>query len=139
MSPRHTLHLPDAVLETVGKSDSLSARISNIILRYSAIVREAMPELTVAQWCAIVDANNGAVIDDLPQTVNHLWANLADAPELGEKWDTDHHELVRQLQGMTTAQNCAIAEVIAAFWRSENLNSASDEELLTAAGAKIIK
>lgn len=139
MSPRHTLHLPDTVLEAVGKSDSLSARISNIILRYRAIVREAMPELTVAQWCAIVDANNGTVIDDLPQTVNHLWANLADAPELGEKWGIDHHALIRQLQDMTTAQNCATAEVIAAFWSSENLNSASNEDLLTAAGAKICR
>ncbi|NCC36391.1 MAG: hypothetical protein EOM24_30925 [Chloroflexia bacterium] len=137
MSPRHTLHLPDAVLETVGKTDSLSGRISNIILRYRAIVREKMPELTLAQWCAIVDANNGAVMDDLPQTVNHLWANLADAPELSDKWRIDHTALVRQLQDMTTAQNCAIAEVVAAFWRSENLNSASNEDLLKEAGARI--
>lgn len=45
-----------------------------------------------------------------------LWANVADTPELGDKWRIDQDALVKKLHGMTDAQKIAVAETVQRFW-----------------------
>lgn len=140
MSRRLTLYVSDdsqAVIGPDNPSTSKAGRINSIIQRYGAITREAMPEFSEHEWCAICDANNGAILDDMPQTVAYIWANVHDTPGLGDKWGIDQDALVKKLHKLTIAEKCAVAEVITAFWRSNDLNSASNEELLREAGARL--
>lgn len=140
MSKRLTLYIADesqAVIGPENPATSRAGRINSIIQRYGAIIRDAMPEFSQGEWCAIVDANNGSILDDMPQTVAYTWANVHDSPELGDKWGIDQAALVDKLRSLTYAQKCAVAEVIAGFWNSEKLNQADNHTLLTEAGAKI--
>ena len=69
MAPRksnqRTVYLADEALEHLSDAESLSARISGIVLRYQRIVAASMPRLAHDQWCAVADANNGCGIDDI--------------------------------------------------------------------------
>lgn len=108
----------------------------------AAIVREETPALLAAEWCAVCDVLNGTwTIAEHTETdpARHLWAEMADAPEMSTKWGIDHGMLVAKLRGLTYGQRVAVVEVVGRFWRSPRLNSgASHADLITEAGAKII-
>lgn len=139
MTSRKTVYLADQTEAIIHRYpvDSLAGRINSIIQRYDAIIRDVMPEFSEREWCAICDANNGSIMDDMPQTVAYLWANVHDFEGLGEKWEIDQAALVKKLHSLPYAGKCAVAEVIAGFWHSEKLNQADNVTLLTEAGAKI--
>lgn len=114
-----------------GPSFVVNAKLS----RYRQAVAAAMPTLTLAEWCAIVDANNGAWLLDTPPV--WLADNVADSPELAEKWNLDHAALVKKLRQLGFFQAMAVEDVIERFWKSPRLQEADPDELLREAGALI--
>lgn len=113
-----------------------SGRLSSIVERYGEIVRRHAPALSLGEWCAICDANNGCFMDDIPESVTMLWANVADSPGIGEKWAVDADDLVRRMRGLTYAESIAVAEVVQRFWA--DTRSRDNHEWLTACGANIV-
>jgi hypothetical protein len=138
MSPRRhnqrTVYLADAALDYLADAESLSGRLSGIVLRYARLMRTSLPQLNRNQWCAICDANNGCGIDDLvgEDTIPvMLWANVADAPGLGEKWGIDADALVATMRQWTRAEACAAWEAVRKFWQHAE---ADTDTALAAAG-----
>lgn len=135
-SARRNIYLPAGAMEYLENADSLSGRVASIVMRYERITRESIPELGRYEWLAICDANNGSL--DVMQGENHenvglfLWANVADSPELGAKWEIDQDALVKKMQKWSYAQQCAAAEVVRTFWKHTDLG---DEDALRKAGA----
>lgn len=142
MSRRATIYLSDQAEAALGPmaDESLSGRVNSLLIRYDGIRHEACPVLSVQEWCAVCDVLNGAFVgaehtDSDP--ARYIWAEMADAPEMGEKWGIDHGALVARLRGMSFAARCAVVEVATRFWRSTRLNEASNAELLAEAGARV--
>lgn len=119
MSSRKTIYLTDDSERIIGSPDSLSGRINSIIGRYEKVTTDSMPPFTVQEWCAICDANNGTIVDDQPQSVSYMWANIADSPELDEKWGVDRMALAEKVRDLSFAEQCSIAEVVRAFWSND--------------------
>lgn len=114
---------------------NMSGRINTILSRYAEMVARSAPELTEAEWCAICEANNGTVTDDIPASVTMLWANVHDCRGLGEKWDVDAKKLVAKMRAWTYAESVACAEIVERFWSD---TSQSDlHAWLLKCGAKI--
>lgn len=145
MSKRTSIYMPDTMknlLASYGEGNSLSGSIAALMQRYSEITRDACPELSVNEWCAICDANNGCWVwlsaggHDPYQS---LWANVADSePDgLDEKWHVSCRELAEKLRGMSLAEKAAVWDVAAKFWASPRLNDLVTHELLRECGAKI--
>jgi len=126
MAPRRhnqrTVYLADAALDYLADAESLSGRLSGIVLRYRWLMEASMPRLSRAQWCAIADANNGSgVLDgvDDPLVATMLWANVADTPGLGEKWEIDADALVQTMRAWTPAEALAVWEAVRRFWLAD--------------------
>lgn len=122
--------------------ESFSGRVGFLIAAAAKCAEEAMPVLSVGEWCAIGDANNGtAMSHELgPEwAVQGMIANVADAPELGEKWGIDQRELVHKLFGLPFAARLAVFEVNRRFWVSPELVNASENyaDAYRKLGAKI--
>lgn len=111
-----------------------SGRLNNIAERYLAIMIDAMPEFTKAEWSAIMDVNNGLQITGDWLSAVHAWANVADSPEVDEKWGVDHEDLARRMRTLPLASRVAIAEAIERFWGHYQLPT---DEALAKAGARI--
>lgn len=143
MATKKNIYLGDhaeRILNTPGKPESISGRINSIIIRYDSAWRDACPALTVAEWCAICDANNGTVFPaDSPTTdpARYAWMNVQDAEELDEKWGIDRLDLARRIQEMTTIEQCAAMEVITAFWQTTAGKGETYEQILQRIGANI--
>ncbi|HWH79631.1 MAG TPA: hypothetical protein VNT76_19765, partial [Candidatus Binatus sp.] len=71
----------------------------------------------------------------LPQTTAHMWANVADSPGIGEKWETDAKALVKKMRAMSYAESVAVAEIVQRFW--SDCSRTDNEKWLTECGAKI--
>ena len=58
---RFTVHLPPKALEALGRDDmiGLSGRITEVAMRYRALLAPAMTTPTANQWSAICDVPNG--------------------------------------------------------------------------------
>lgn len=110
-----SIYLPDEVLALLGKPDSVSGRIAEIIERYVEIARTNIPDFTRDEWCAIFDHLNGFGGAGAPN-LTLLWAGIADTQGLGRKWGFDQEALAKKLRGRPYAQLVAIAELHAAFW-----------------------
>ena len=142
--PPTSIRLPEHLktfLSTYGEDNTLSGSITTLLERYKQITADACPEFTEAEWCAIVDANNGfgvwltSGID--PYQI--LWANVYD-PELDgidEKWGVSCRDLADRIRALPLAGKAAVWDVAARFWASPRLNEISALDLLKEAGAKI--
>lgn len=124
MSPaiRTTIYVPEEIQRLLG-GDTGSARINGIVARYGRIVAEAQPALTTSQWLAVLDASNGlALLDDAGTDMTaYLWAEIADATGLAERWGVDQDALVRHVRAMPYVSRVAIAEAARAFWARTDL------------------
>lgn len=148
MARKATIYLHPSTLTILGPRGedkaNLSGRINGIVQRYAGITSDSMPELSLGEWCAICDANNGTGAFELAGTdideARHLWANVADSgPDgLGDKWGVDLEALAKKLRAMPMASKAAVYEVVRAFWSSPDLNRLNNEDLLRQAGARII-
>lgn len=118
-----------------GLGDADEDRIALLLHRYRTLLRDAAPELTRGEWCAICDALNGTLLD--ATGVDLLWAEVAEAERwdrLGEKWEIDVQALVARLRELPTAGKYAVREVVESFWRQEGRGI---DEALHLAGARI--
>lgn len=143
MAKRNSIYLPDHIgeyLKSFGEN-SLSGSIATLLDRYRAITADACPELTVAEWCAICDANNGCGVWLSAGSDNYqsLWANIYDSgPEgIDQKWGISHKELAERIRVLPMAEKAAVWDVAARFWASPKLNELPTEDLLKLSGAKI--
>lgn len=140
MGTKQTTYYTDETLATLNagltEGESFSGRIEAIVARYDRIVKECSPELTLGEWCAICDANNGTILHDLPQTVTFMWANVADSEGLGEKWGIDQTKLVAKMRKWSYPLAVACAEIVQRF-RCDTSRT-DNEDWLRECGAKII-
>lgn len=138
---RITIHAGRPLIEAIAatgdddpETGNRAGRVNNIAERYMDIVHFAMPEFTRAEWCAIMDANNGVQITGDLMSLLTAWVNVADSPELVEKWEVDHTRLAQRMQALPRAARIAIGEAIERFWRHHELPT---DEALEKAGVKI--
>lgn len=124
MSPaiRTTIYVPEEIQRLLG-GDTGSGRINGIVARYGRIVAEAQPALTTSQWLAVLDACNGlALLDDAGTDMTaYLWAEIADATGLAERWGIDQAQLVATVRALPYVSRVAIAEAARAFWSRADL------------------
>ena len=144
MGKRNSIYLPDNLSEFIRSfgENTLSGSIATLLNRYIEITQAACPELPIAEWCAICDANNGCGVwlsAGGPDTYKSLWANVYDSGPDGidEKWGIDHKKLAERLRNMEPAQKAACWDVAARFWASPRLNELDARDLLLLIGAKI--
>lgn len=143
---RFTVWLPPKALEALGKDDmiGLSGRITEVAMRYRALLDDATPTLTEAQWSAICDVLNGTWlicedIDGRGDPVQSAWVDVADCDEDGmaEKWNVDMLALAATLRDMPYAGQAAVCEVVRRFWKHPGLNDLATVDLLKACGARL--
>lgn len=94
-----------------------SGRLNAVCQRYLMIVDYNLQRLAFsrAEWCAIMDANNGTwFLDDF--AAEGIAANIADTPELSAKWEIDGPALARRVQALDLPAKVAIVEAIERFW-----------------------
>jgi hypothetical protein len=146
MSSRKTVYLSDPsekVIGILGEGDSLSGRLNNICIRYGAITAAECPALAEAEWLMICDMLNATVLDADHRDADparFLWADIAESGKLdglAEKWQIDTEALSQSVRNMRLAEQIAILEVVARFWRSPRLNEIPAADLLREAGAKL--
>jgi hypothetical protein len=145
---RFTVHLPPKALDALGKDDmiGLSGRITEVAMRYRALLDDAMPTLTQAQWCAICDVLNGTwlICEDIEgrgDPVRSVWVSVADSAEdgTGEKWNVDVPALAATLRDMPYASQAAVCEVVRRFWKHPGLNDLATVDLLRQCGARLVE
>jgi len=126
----------------VGTGMDEAGALLSAVVRYREIVRLAMPTLTVAEWSLLADVLNGTLLDAEPggpDLARYLWAEVADSgPDgMAKKWSVDLPALAARLKALDYPAQCAVLEVVRAFWASPRLNLEPIPELLAGAGAKI--
>lgn len=141
-----TVWLTEAAARICG--GEISGRINTIVgSRYDALVRACLPVLTDGEWCAVMDANNGTIMDDDaaigggygPGALRSgMWANVADTPGLGEKWSIDALALTQKMQLWTEAQAVAAAEAVQTFWMHCDLDTPAALDLSLRRNSKTI-
>jgi len=89
------------------------------LLRYYDLLALALREadLTLAEANAIADANNGTgnIVGDTI-TPRYAWANVADSPGLGGKWNIDQDALVAKMRAWDPLRAVAVADAVERFW-----------------------
>ena len=120
----------------VGYETERSARINQICADWRDFVSASVPTLTEAQWCALIDATNGTMLDD-EHTLRMVWAEIADAREICEKWQADQAATIDALRAMTWPELMALRETIRRYWSAIEAQPTSHRAALEAAGAKI--
>jgi hypothetical protein len=118
---RVTTYLTDAVqvvIGPLGDGVSLSGRLTAVVLRYGDIMRRSCPPLSLAEWSAIMDACNGLCMGGDTSAPAFIWAEIADAAGVGEKWGVDQEGLSQRLRRLPYSGQVAVAEVVERFWRA---------------------
>lgn len=117
------------------RSYNRSGRINTVCERYLALVSHSMPEFTIAEWLAIMDANHDPVF----KTSLHPYTNIEDYPHrvLSRRYDIDAEELTRRVAKMSLGERIAIAEAIDRFWGSAWKVTHDKHRALERIGARI--
>jgi hypothetical protein len=128
----------EAALSAIGEdyTENKSGRLNTVCERYMAMVADEFGrlELSRAEWCAVLDANNGVSVsygEPAGITATGIWANVHDSPGLGEKWKIDQTSLVQKLQRMDRSTLLAVQEACDRFWSRSEMPT---EKALKAAG-----
>lgn len=144
MGKRKSLYLGEVAEAVVNqaseKGDSFSGRLNSIIVRYAGMVDAAMPALTLPEWLAVCDANNGTFLEVEAikfDPARSAWLNVADSgPDgLAEKWGVNLEDLAQKLRAMSYPEQVAVWEIIQRFWRGNHKGDFADT--FAAIGAKI--
>lgn len=112
----------DDALNVLGEAyrDNVSGRLNTVCERYLAMVSDELArlDLTEAEWCAIMEANNDVDmgVTDRSTGAVLLWATVHDCRGLGERWGVDQLALVKKLQQLPRSTLLAIREVADRFW-----------------------
>lgn len=113
-----------------------SNRLNTVAERYMVMVADELErlELTHAEWCAVMEANNGVQVWTGDQAhAGMVWMNVADSEGLGEKWGIDQGGLVRRLRALPRSTLIAIVEACDRFWSRPEL---PNDAALAAAGIR---
>jgi hypothetical protein len=116
-----------------------STVINAVIDRYMYTVEQSMPELTVGEWCALMDTLNGYVTTPISHACQGIHWSVADAFEhekLGEKWKVDDGFPAR-VKALNTAQRIAILDARDRFWAAGFEHVANWREALEQCGCRI--
>jgi len=132
--------LEQIIVDIQGKHDNkVSAVIKAVADRYAAIIRRNTPEVTVNEWCSLMDILNGYATDSIDQAVNGISWSLEDAIEmegLGEKWGIDA-AFVQRVADLTYEQRLSIIHVGERFWSTKAEEGEKYREMLIRCGARI--
>jgi hypothetical protein len=144
MASKKTIYLSDPVEKILGPElDSLSGRISSIVIRYGEIMRLECPALSENEWLAICDVLNGtwlAAESSPNDPAKYIGASISDGDKydgIGEKWGVDALDLARRVRDMRYFEQCAIIEIATRFWKWGTHTEQSYPEILSKIGAKI--
>lgn len=99
--------------------ENRSGRLNTVCERYLAMVADELAriELTRAEWCAVMAANNDvSLYVGHPDVPSMIWANVHDNRGLDKKWNIDQAALVGKLQRLSHASLIAIREACDRFW-----------------------
>lgn len=124
----------DRLLSLVG-TDNVSGALNGAVARYLSLTDEYRPELSRAQWCAICDALNGTMLDNLwiRRGGRMIAMELEDSPGLGEKWEIDLPALIAEMEALSTVESIAVLHVVETFWAHSEMDT---DEALALAGVK---
>lgn len=116
--------------------------LASALVRYLAILDEAMPALAESEWALLCDALNGSMLTaDHADTdsARHLAQSVADseADDLGEKWSVDIAALASRIDRMPYAARCAVVETVARFWRQAGSSMRPLGQQIREAGARV--
>lgn len=110
-----------------GYGENRSGRLNTMAQRYRDMVADELArlDLTRAEWCALLDANNAMGLHDdaagpTPPVI--IWANIADSRSLDKKWDIDQDALVRKVRVLPRSTLVAIVEACARYWSRDRMD-----------------
>lgn len=131
---RISIYAGPPIAALLAGAENRSGRLNDVAERYTAIVADELrrSEFSRGEWCAIMDTLNGVQIEvEGTPDWRFSWAEMADSPEMDQKWGIDHADLARRLKALPTAGKAAVHEAAAAFWRHSDLPT---DEALRLAG-----
>lgn len=127
-SPTYTLRLSEALTRDLERRAPYLGGAAGVVRtdlgRYRALVRAAQTRLadermfTAAEGTLILDALNGTLLGDRPETL--VWS-VEDAMRLdglAEKWGVDADGLAKKLNSLTPLALHAVADRAETFWAS---------------------
>lgn len=124
-------------------AESFSGRVGFLVGAACQVAEENRPALTVGEWCALADANNGTISPyeyGVEQVLSGMTLNLYDsAMECDEKWSIDCKETARKIMAMPLPERLAVFEIARRFWHSPDILNSSKgyREAFERLGAKI--
>lgn len=101
------------------------------LTRYYEMLRRSLPRFPRAEALAILDVCNGVLFD--PWSAPLIWASVADADGLGEKWRIDQAALAERLRGLSYAEALAVVDAAERFWLA-SAGGAPVDDALAASG-----
>lgn len=121
MATKKGIYFADAAERLLGEISS--GRVNQVLDRYAEILRrERVEQLFAApEWSALRDMLNGVISEPAGMIRGSLAMGWEDSLEDGiaEKWDVAPAALLTKLQALTFAQEVAVIESVAAWWRQQ--------------------
>ena len=125
-SPTYTLRLPEALHRDLERRAPYLGGGAGVVRtdlgRYRALVRAAQARLaregvfTAPEGAAILDALNGTLLADRPETLSASVEDAVRLDGLAEKWGVDAGGLSEKLRGLTPLELHAVADRAETFW-----------------------
>ena len=144
---KRTTYYPDAVEAIINVApdgvESFSGRVGFLVASAGRVAAENVPELTVNEWCALVDANNGSLYsyEQGPAVVvRGIIHNVFDYAYAGNaQWEISCEDLARKLYGLPFSQQLAVFEITRGFWTRKEVQEgdAGYREIFERLGAKV--
>ena len=144
---KRTTYYPDAVEAIINVApdgvESFSGRVGFLIASAARVAAENAPELTVNEWCALVDANNGSLYsyEQGPAVVvRGIIHNVFDNADPGNaQWGISCEDLARKLGAMPFVQQLAVFEFVRGFWTRKEVQEGAEgyREIFERLGAKV--
>lgn len=135
-----------ATIINVKKKDveSFSGRVGFLVSAAAGIAAASSPELSVNEWCAIADANNGSLFayEQGPEAVvRGVIHNVFDYAYAGDQqWGISCQDLARKLSALTFPEQLAVFEIARGFWTRKEVQKGANEyrEIFERLGAKVV-
>ena len=148
MTDRTSLYIGEALRRLLdGRPEgkgmwSKSGLINTVASRYQEICRRHCPTLTLAEWCAIMDALNGVWLQSTDRDAAFLasvWAEVYDADRLnglGGKWQCDAKALAERIRDYDYATVVALVDAVERWWALDNDGKPFEETIPAVVGAE---
>ena len=144
---KRTTYYPEAVEAVINVApdgvESFSGRVGFLIASAGRVAAENSPELTVSEWCALADANNGSLYsyEQGPDVVvRGIIHNVFDYAYAGNaQWEISCEDLARKLSALPFVQQLAVFEITRGFWARKDVQegAAGYSEIFERLGAKV--